>query len=447
MRESMRFDLRDWLRAFVLRTNGTWPFRACNRLPYFAAVRLLVNAACERPEIESVYVSHGMAGSDWTPGMSDIDLTVILTRGLAAEEECDFLEWFWGTYDRLKRYFPMLGEVVILDEGEFQLWQIYSSTTAQGRNWMLVHGRETAGKVSVGEKMWRARALNSALWVYLESLLPCLSRPDSYLRQQDLARRARKISRYLEPVIARDSGPPLVAFRDFAEIVAHTVKLLEAGVRAVTSVTGAQVQGSGDGICGVISTHNGLVLTVLEGGLDPSVIGSILRARGKAAPAPIPYCVFAYMIRQYNPFLHAKLAAGRTVISGRDPFEGVDPPDKEAFATCTMDRIAYLLTITRGEELFSACKPFSLPELERAVNDGLAVGLLLREGRVGTDPGDNATRFRSRFPESYRALEEIRGHVDRGRERDARRASFRLFRPIAADICGLASGGDSNPAD
>jgi hypothetical protein len=140
---------RDLLRTFVLRTNGIWPLSACNRLPYSTAVRLFVNAVRGRREIASVYLRHGMTGNAWIPGLSDIDWTVILERGLEEADERDFLEWFWSTYDRLRRYFPMLGEVVILDEGEFRLWQIYSSTTSQGWSWMLLHGRETANVVSV----------------------------------------------------------------------------------------------------------------------------------------------------------------------------------------------------------------------------------------------------------------------------------------------------------
>src|SRR5579871_5621329 len=225
---------RDLLRTFVLKTNGIWPLSICNRLPYSAAVRLFLHAVRDRREIASVYLRHGMTGSQWTPGLSDIDWTVILESGLDDAAERDFLEWFWNTYDRLRRLFPMLGEVVILEERQFRFWQIYSSTTSQGWSWMLLHGRETASVVSLDPEVWRARSLNSALWMYLEHFMPCVSQPDSYLHQLDVARRARRISRYMEPVIPQSGSPSVDGFRDSTETVARVAKLLEIGVRALT---------------------------------------------------------------------------------------------------------------------------------------------------------------------------------------------------------------------
>ena len=54
------------------------------------------------------------------PGVSDIDLTVIHSAGSDAEALA-FLEAFWNTYRRLKRWLPMLGEVEIVTAAEFAL--------------------------------------------------------------------------------------------------------------------------------------------------------------------------------------------------------------------------------------------------------------------------------------------------------------------------------------
>jgi len=446
----MPLDRRDWLRTLVLKTNRIWPLRQCNRLPYAAALRLFVVAFRRHREIASIYLSHGLAGNEWIPGLSDIDLTVILESGLSVEEEYDLLERFWSTYDRLKRYCPMLGELVILEEADFGLWQTYSSTTEQGRHWVLLHGRETAKPVAVDAAAWRKRALNAALWMHLESLLPCLSRPDCYLRQQDLVRRARKIVRYLGPVAAGDvDGKTEVArFRDSAEMVAFILKVLESAARTVAGVASPVPVANGNGVRGVISTDAGRVLMALEDGLETGVIRRLIRdhfrpERDGTAPLLLPHSLFAYMVCHYNPFLHSNLLLGRTVVSGEDPLLGIGPPGRSEFAAYTLNRIAYLLTMTRGEELLSARRTFSLPVLESAVTNGLAVSLFLRDDWVGSDKQAVDAECRSKFPECYRALQTIRDYLAAGREREARRASFRLFRTITAGILDLTRG----PAD
>ena len=435
------------MRVLVLKTNRIWPLRQCNRIPYAAAVRLLVGAFKRCPEIASIYLRHGLAGHEWIPGLSDIDLTVILENGLSVEEEYAFLERFWSTYDRLKRYFPMLGEVVILVEGEFGLWQTYTSTTVQGQRGLLLHGRETAKNIGVDAAVWRRRALNLALWIYLETLPPCLSRPDSYLRRQDVARRERKILRCLEPIVTGPwAGPgPLERVRDSTEAVACILKALEAAAIAISGVTPPAPTANGNGIRGVIQTDTGRVLVVLENGLDTGVLSRLIRAHlptdpGGGAPVLLPHAVFEYMISHYKPYSYARLRSGRTVVSGEDPLPGISPPGRLEFEAFTLDRIGYLLTMTRGEELLSTRAPFSPPVLERAVTDGLAVHSLLRDGWVGSDWREVDAACRSKFPEYYLELDAVRGYLAAGNGREARRASFRLFRPIATGILDLAGG-------
>ena len=62
------------------------------------------------------------SGPDYrfAPGLSDLDLTVIHSADGDAET-LEFLDEFWTTYRRLKRWVPMLGEVELLTAGEFEL--------------------------------------------------------------------------------------------------------------------------------------------------------------------------------------------------------------------------------------------------------------------------------------------------------------------------------------
>jgi len=433
----MLFRARDWLRISVLIANRIWPLRHVNRIPYWAAIRVFVSIFRRRPEIASIYLSHGLAGQDWIPGLSDIDLTVILDNALSGAPEYSFLEKFWITYDRLKRYFPMLGEVVIFGEAEFGLWQTYSSTTTHGRRWVLLHGRETAKTVYVEDGVWRKRALNAALWMYLESVPPCLSRQDSYLGRQDVARRARKIFRYL------DRHMPIERSRDSTEIVAAILKALEGAAMAVCGAPSTVSTAQGDGIRAVIKTAKGRVLMVLEDRLDASMLGRLIQDHlpvkaGEGGPVLLSHSLFAYMITHYNPYTDAHLRSSGTVVSGEDPLPVISPPGRLEFVSFTLDRLAYLLTVTRGEELFSTREPLPLSMLEKAVTSGLAVQLLLRDDWVGSDMRAVEAACRSAFPDYYRELDAVREYLAAGNDREARRASFQLFRPIALGILDLA---------
>jgi hypothetical protein len=110
------------------------------------------------------------------------------------------------------------------------------------------------------------------------------------------------------------------------------------------------------------------------------------------------------------------------------------------FEAFTLDQIAYLLTMTRGAELLSTREPFSPPVLERAVTDGLAVHLLLRDGWVGSDWRAVEAACRSKFSEYYQELDAVRRYLAAGNGRAVQHASFRLLRPIATGILDLATG-------
>ena len=70
------------------------------------------------PHVDAVLVRTSGPGYRFEPGVSDIDLTVI-HRDVDEAETLRFLDQFWSTYRRLKRWLPMLGEVEILTAEEF----------------------------------------------------------------------------------------------------------------------------------------------------------------------------------------------------------------------------------------------------------------------------------------------------------------------------------------
>ena len=109
-------NFKTLLRMAVLKTNAHWPFSLLNPMPYSWAIRQFVKACQHFPEIRSVYLRHALLQGQWTPGLSDIDLTVIIDQRVARAEEFAFLAAFWKRIGLLQRVFPMLGEIQILSE-------------------------------------------------------------------------------------------------------------------------------------------------------------------------------------------------------------------------------------------------------------------------------------------------------------------------------------------
>jgi len=87
---------------------------------YQAAAWILVKAQCRERAVRAIYAVG--AEKELLYGASDLDFLVVI-RSLHATEEMQFLHRFWGRYRRLKRIFPMLGEVWLVDEHEAAGWR------------------------------------------------------------------------------------------------------------------------------------------------------------------------------------------------------------------------------------------------------------------------------------------------------------------------------------
>lgn len=102
---------------FVAATAGAWPFSLVYRAACSAGVAAAV-ALLPGRGIRSLYLYRGMAGRDWVPGLSDMDLACVLDVPSPGED--------WSVYKALARrlrvlkaFFPFTGEVMITDRTGF----------------------------------------------------------------------------------------------------------------------------------------------------------------------------------------------------------------------------------------------------------------------------------------------------------------------------------------
>lgn len=128
------------LRKFVLRTNSVWPFSRLNRIPYNVAIKYIRALPKKFTSIKAIYLRHSMADGTWVPGRSDIDLTIITNPIPDASAEFAFLKSFWTDYQRLQTFFPMLGEIDILNDKLFLPWMRLGIRGYESKDWVLLYG-------------------------------------------------------------------------------------------------------------------------------------------------------------------------------------------------------------------------------------------------------------------------------------------------------------------
>src|SRR3989304_5510716 len=143
--------IRDLIRTTVLKTNSVFPFNFLNRIPYHITLKTFTLIIGSYSEIKSIYLRHGMSKKNWVPAISDIDITVIIDGHLSFEEEFNLLKLLWDKFDRLKKIFPMLGEVDILNEKEIEKWSAFTIRGYETSKWKLLYGKEVIKSNYVNE--------------------------------------------------------------------------------------------------------------------------------------------------------------------------------------------------------------------------------------------------------------------------------------------------------
>ncbi len=192
-------NMTSLVRSAVVRSNAIWPFTLLNRLPYRLALWCIVRRSTKFSEIRSIYLRHGLTEANWQPGLSDIDLTVVIDGNLGPDKEYAFLTSFAAAYLKLKAWFPMLGEIDILNERCCTAWTRFSMRGYEVRNWRLLHGAHTVNSLHPGgQETLASDAFALALTVFEHFFLQRYhaGRSFSWVDRRSLVRIARKVLKY-----------------------------------------------------------------------------------------------------------------------------------------------------------------------------------------------------------------------------------------------------------
>ena len=427
--------MRRQIRELVLRTNGYRPFRTCYGAIYRAAAACFVRYVVRnRRVVRSVYIRQSRNAPEWIPGLSDIDLTVILDAGLSPEEEYRALEEFWAAHRRLKTLFPMFGEVEILNQHEFGGWLAGTSYHSGPRAWTLVYGEPNANLETDAGPGWALRALRQAWWIYEDLLPPCVAQPASLVRNRDIQRRVEKILRLLAPLLPEAGQPEQgTPGRDPANLVANALRALERAAVQVLPIR--QRQRRDGGIAKLIQSRvDGGRMLVIDDGLDREALAGVISKNSQpnnSAPLLLPRCLLEYRVRFYNPYDYWTIALDWISEGGKAPLEDVPPPREAEFLQYLLNWLRNLQVASRGEELFA--NRLSVEQLNNTLMAAAAIRLLW-SGRVVGSRNEIWAKWAAEFPEYQQAVEKIGGLIGQGALPEVRRECFFLLGSIANQL-------------
>jgi len=253
------------LRRLVIRTRD-WPvLGACYRAAYAVALRLtaLLLAWPLDRSLVALYLRRGLSRKGLTPGVSDMDLLMVLDIPAGREEV--LLRGLWRRYGWAKRLAPMLGELQVATPEEFSAYLAWGGIRRlDAPTWKPLRGAAPAAPADAGPNAG-LQHLHEALAAYLflaqtyfESARPPAA-PDFGFR---MVKGFLDVLRHIE---AAQQGLPAAAERGHAHAgivsgcppeVRHSLRLPERMVREQAMALLGFALGRLDGFCSGLSDRS-----------------------------------------------------------------------------------------------------------------------------------------------------------------------------------------------
>lgn len=165
---------------------------------YKAAADAVADLATRNREIAGIYARNSYALGTWEPGRSDIDLTVAWHHPTE-----DAIGRFYSAYAGLRKRFPMLGEIEMIDACHLGAWTRHGISGLHCKDWKTLAGEKPQSHYRGDEALDRIRY---AVSVYRYQFLKYFwQRPRD---KQTLQRAAAKLMKALgqAPSKERDSN-------------------------------------------------------------------------------------------------------------------------------------------------------------------------------------------------------------------------------------------------
>ena len=340
-----------WMRQLARATNN-WPVaNAAYRSVYRAAAGAVGRLASENRAIAGIYARNSYALGTWVPGVSDIDLTIILREPTVTE-----ISELHVRYDRLRMRFPMLGEVEMLDESHAPAWTSHAITGLESKHWLRLAGEHRMQCCYSGDE--RLDRLRHAVGIYRYNLLPLFWQPK--LDRMTLARLAAKLFRQLGKRMPLTADP---------------VAVLTACLKHLSSEV-ASFQLPGDGspldyarlmddralpqrreLVSHLPPNNGDCVALLGPSNESTPRYQLVRSDVAALDCNgvktivMDINVFRFYLSFVEPLEYLTLLRERTVFYGADPFSPPIPLMEQAFVGSVKHYAVQMLTCPYRRDL------------------------------------------------------------------------------------------------
>jgi hypothetical protein len=475
-------EFKDFIRICVLRSNAHWPFSILNRTPYFVAIGT-VSSFCKRfQEIRAVYVRHRLAGRGWIPALSDIDLTIVISKDLGLEREYLCLQRFWRGMQWIQKVFPMIGEIEILNEDQLRIWLKYGTEGRNFKDWQLISGNPVSPVPAdfTNADHHGLRAYNFALSFYLYTFYRKLHQATlpQYLLRQDSFRILRKIHKSLGAIgvpvkISSDQINERVPDRD--EMICLLLAALENGLNAIAGhanrIAGKTTGNGRDQLAGmdvfdpsqcsksiidiaalarwkhlirsVYQTHDERVYVILKDGIDFSAMGHCVRAildawfSGNGSPTIIGEKLFEHLLQHYYPFEYAHLAEFRILLLGADILPNITPPGKSCFVDYLIGQVPLMIAFPFSfEVLMPRRSDYYLGEgFEFTSQNMLFLKCYLEKGIINAKRRKLLADCLRHSPHHLKRTRMLQMNLEHRRADQLSWEWFKLLRPITDSIC------------
>jgi len=343
----MSSTVRKLMRQFV-RTSNDWPVvNAAYRSVYRAAAEAAGRLANESRAIAGIYARNSYALGTWVPGVSDIDLTIILrqpTSKVIAEIHL--------RYDRLRGRFPMLGEVEMLDESHVSAWTSHAVTGLESKRWLKLAGEHRLQSDYSGDE--RLDRLRHAIGIYRYNLLPHSWQPNP--DSTTFLRFAEKLFRQL--------GKPMPPAANPGAVLTTCLQHLSAEVTSM----GVTDDGPALDYVGLIgqaappqrkelAANHGSCVALLGHATDTAPRYRLVQP--VAAPSdfdgartiPMDVNVFRFYLSFVDPLEYLTLLRERAVFYGVDPLATAFPLSEKAFVDSVKHYAVEMLTCPYRRDL------------------------------------------------------------------------------------------------
>ena len=346
------------LRAAVLATNPYWPFKRINRLPYHLAIVAFTHLCGRFKEVNAAYVRHSLVLGEWTPGLSDIDLTIILRDGMSSKEDYSFYDRFFRQYLRMKHLLPMLGEVEVMDERQFRIWQRFGFRGRWAISWRLVFGlecRQITPSVPFVER--ERELLDEAFGLYEGLYLPKMEEGGNETRGGALRLGGKIVSVLGGPMGTGGLVDEVVSSLDDAcrRYIGEDARSEDA-MEVKVECDEFHISVKWDGIREYIAYHSGAVKDVicmpldnclgpqyyiiLEGGITSDVILEVLKSFPYKPRMVLTEGMFQYLLRYNRPLEYFLLRdCGVCAEGGVDDYCLTGPSSRDVYYSVTFNAV------------------------------------------------------------------------------------------------------------